>query len=127
MRSLASVGMPALAKAVQVADGLTKMPGKASHRNPKYSSMPASYTRPGWNDDPLFTALPGLTCPAPKSKGSAGLTRSLSTTPWRAVVINAERAAAALQLGLTCLIKANRPATWGPDMEVPAIDWNSCP
>ena len=61
------------------------------------------------------------------ANGSAGVTRSLSTTSWRAVVISAERAAAGDHSGCACLSRAKTPAMCGLDIEVPAIAWNSSP
>src|SRR3990170_1851383 len=57
------------------------------------------------------------------SNGSARLTLSLSRTSCEAVVIRADLAAAADHSGCACLSSANRPATCGLDIDVPAIDW----
>jgi hypothetical protein len=55
------------------------------------------------------------------------LVRSLSNTFGSAVVIIADRAAAGDQSGCACFSSANRPATCGLDIDVPAIAWNSSP
>ena len=39
--------------------------------------------------------------------------------------MRADFAIAGLQSGWACLIRANRPATCGLDIEVPEIAWNS--
>ncbi len=71
--------------------------------------------------------VPGSTWPAPMSNGSAGVSPSSLTTSWRAVVIRADFTADGDQSGWAWSSRAIRPATCGADIEVPEIDWNSCP
>src|SRR5947208_10764639 len=83
-----------------------------------HSVGPESYTRPGSN------ALPGRTCPAPKSSGVAAPPKSfwiglpmLSTCP--AVVMMADLTAIGDQVGFLLRIRAAMPAMCGVAIEVP--------
>src|SRR5436305_4403039 len=76
---------------------------------------------------PAAAAFVGSISPEPMSNGVACVAPSSSLTLGSAVVISADLISAGDQAGWACLISAPAPATWGEDIEVPEIDWNSSP
>ena len=72
-------------------------------------------------------ALFRSTRPAPKSNGSAGVTRSSLTTSVIAVVISADLIAPGVQSGWSAFSRIAEPAACGDDIEVPAMAWKYSP
>ena len=61
--------------------------------------------------------------PPPMSNGSAGVVRSSFTTLVVAVVSSADLMAAGDQSGWSAFRSSAEPATWGDDIDVPAMAW----
>src|SRR3954454_8138096 len=79
-----------------------------------------SRTRPG------SAAFDGSISPEPPSNGVAGVLPS-SISTGLAVIISADLIIAGDHVGCAAVSSAPAPATWGPDIDVPEIDWNCWP
>src|SRR4051794_39326562 len=87
------------------------------------AAMAAKRSAVSSNDNAAAPALVRSMRPPPMSNGSAGGLVSSFTTVVVAVVSRADLMVAGVQAGWTAFNRSAEPATWGDDIDVPAIAW----